>query len=144
LALILSAPASLREAWGRGGFYLFSRDFVEDIPRRLRGPGRFRFVIQPLFALILGIRYGREDARTGRPPFLSALFFRSGERRELLKSGFLAIVNLVLMGILLDSVFQWIILGTSYPGAALVVGPLLITIPYAAARALANRGSRPP
>ena len=43
------------------------------------------------------------------------------------------------MGILLDAVAQWLILGASYPGAALVVGPVLITIPYALARALANR-----
>ena len=48
------------------------------------------------------------------------------------------------MGILLDSLFQWVLLGISYPGAALVVGPVLITIPYAAARALAGAvgGSR--
>ena len=38
------------------------------------------------------------------------------------------------MGILLDAIAQWLILGASYPGAALVVGPMLITIPYALAR----------
>ena len=43
------------------------------------------------------------------------------------------------MGILLDSVCQWLILGASYPGAALVVGPVLIALPYAVARALGNR-----
>jgi hypothetical protein len=52
------------------------------------------------------------------------------------------VVNLLLMGVLLDSVFQWLILGASYPGAALVVGPVLITTPYAVARALANRAAR--
>jgi len=43
------------------------------------------------------------------------------------------------MGILVDSVCQWLILGASYPGAALVIGPVLIGGPYAVARALANR-----
>ncbi len=43
------------------------------------------------------------------------------------------------MAVLLDSVCQWLILGASYPGAALVVGPVLIAGPYAVARALANR-----
>jgi hypothetical protein len=33
------------------------------------------------------------------------------------------VVNLLLMGILLDSIFQWLILGVSHPGAALIVGP---------------------
>jgi hypothetical protein len=46
------------------------------------------------------------------------------------------------MGILLDSAFQWMILGLSYPGPALVVGPVLITTPYAIARVLANRATR--
>ena len=53
---------------------------------------------------------------------------------------------LLLMGILLDSVFQWVLLGASYPGAALVVGPVLITVPYAAARGFAGAlpGRTPP
>ena len=42
---------------------------------------------------------------------------------ELVRSGFETVVNLLLMGILLDAVFQWVILGVSHPGAALVVGP---------------------
>jgi hypothetical protein len=46
------------------------------------------------------------------------------------------------MGILLDSLFQWMIFGTSYPGAALVVGPIFIGAPYSLFRALANRLAR--
>jgi hypothetical protein len=52
------------------------------------------------------------------------------------------VVNLLLMGILLDAVFQWVILGVSHPGAALVVGPVLIVAPYSLARALSNRLAR--
>ena len=63
-------------------------------------------------------------------------------RGALAREGFRTIANLLLMGILLDSVFQWMILGQSYPGAALVVGPVLITTPYAIARALTNRAAR--
>jgi len=53
LLLLLSIPGSLRDTFSRGGIYLFSQEFIEDIPRRLTGPGRFRFVIQPLIAVIL-------------------------------------------------------------------------------------------
>ena len=63
-------------------------------------------------------------------------------RRELARDGLSTVANLLLMGILLDSVFQWMILGASYPGPALIVGPVLITMPYAIARALANRATR--
>ena len=139
LVLILSVPGSLREAFERGGFYLFSWQFFEDIPKRLTGPGRFRFVLQPAIATLLGIRDGRLDARAGRPPYLYNLLFYQGQRRDLLWSGFNSVVNLVLMGILLDAIAQWLILGASYPGAALLIGPTLIALPYVLARALANR-----
>ena len=136
--LVASLPASLREAWRRGGLYLFSHDFFADLPARLAGPGRLRFFVQPLIASLLGIRAGRADRAAGRPPFLFGLFFR-GERTERLRSGYQDVVNLVLVGILLDSLFQWTLLGTSYPGAALVVGPILVSVPYVLARALSNR-----
>jgi hypothetical protein len=139
LVLALSMPGSLRDAFDRGGFYLFSRAFLEDIPKRLTGPGRFRFVLQPVTAIILGIRSGLVDARAGRPPYLYGVLMHRHLRRELMRSGFETVVNLLLMGILMDSVCQWLILGASYPGAALVVGPVLIAGPYAAARALSNR-----
>jgi hypothetical protein len=142
LVLALSAPASLREAYDRGGLYLFSRAFIQDLPKRLTGPGRFRFVLQPLVATFLGIRNGLADARGGRPPYLWGVLFHRDLRSELLRTGFRTVANLVLMGILVDSVCQSFILGTSYPGAALVVGPVLIAGPYGVARALSNRLAR--
>ncbi len=142
LVFALSLPGSLRDAFDRGGIYLFSRAFLEDLPKRLTGPGRFRFVLQPAIAILLGIRGGMVDARAGRPPFLQGVLLHRGLRRELMKSGFESVGNLLLMGILLDAVCQWLILGASYPGAALVVGPCLIAGPYSLARALSNRLAR--
>lgn len=46
------------------------------------------------------------------------------------------------MGILLDVLCQWLILGVSHPGATLVVGPVLIAVSYSMVRALANRVTR--
>jgi hypothetical protein len=139
LVLALSVPGSLRDAWARGGFYIFSREFLEDLPKRLSGPGRFRFLLQPMMAILLGVAAGRSDATAGRPPYLWGLVFGGQGRGRLLRSALADVVNLLLVGILLDSVCQWLILGASYPGAALLVGPVLIAVPYAAARALANR-----
>jgi hypothetical protein len=142
LVLALSVPGSLRDAFDRGGIYLFSRAFFEDIPKRLAGPGRFRFILQPSMAILLGILSGLADRRAGRPPYLYGVLFHRDLRRELMRSGFETVTKLLLMGILMDSVFQWVILGASYPGAALVVGPLLIVFPYTLARALSNRLAR--
>jgi len=140
--LVATVPGALRDAWDRGGLYLFSWAFLEDLPRRLTGPGRLRFVIQPLVAILLGTRAGRADGRAARPPFILAVFAHAQQRRELLVEAGRALVNLVLVGILLDMVSQWLMLGVAHPGAALVVGPVLISLPYALARALSNRVAR--
>jgi hypothetical protein len=143
LVLAFSVPGSLRAALERGNFYVFSSEFIVDLPKRLFGPGRFRFLLQPAVATVLGILAGRADARAGRPPYLWALALGSDRpRRELAREALGHVANLLLMGILVDSVCQWLILGASYPGAALVVGPVLIAGPYGLARALANRLAR--
>ena len=69
------------------------------------------------------------------------LLLGSEDRGRLARSAFRDLANVLLVGILLDSVCQWLILGASYFGAALVVGPVLIAVPYAVARALANRAA---
>ena len=142
VVFVLTSPAVLRETLERGEIYVFTRRFLEDIPKRLAGPGRFRFILQPSLAIFLGGRDGIADARAGRRPYLFALLTGTGDRRELARSALAAIANLLLMGILLDAAFQWVILGACYPGAALVVGPVLIAAPYSLARALANRAAR--
>jgi hypothetical protein len=142
LALAFSIPGSLRAALERGNFYVFSREFLVDLPKRLFGPGRFRFVLQPTVAIVLGILAGRADARAGRVPYLYGLLLGGEDRAHLVRSALGHVANLLLMGILVDSVCQWLILGASYPGAALVVGPILIAAPYSVARALANRLTR--
>jgi hypothetical protein len=142
LVFVLSMPGSLRDIFDRGGLYIFSQAFLDDIPKRLTGPGRFRFVLQPLIAIALGVLGGLADVRAGRPPYLQALIFHRDQRRELAKQGLETVLNLLLMGILLDAIFQWVILGSSHPGAALVVGPVLILMPYGLVRALSNRLAR--
>jgi hypothetical protein len=139
---VAAAPGALRDAWERGGIYLFSWEFFEDLPRRLTGPGRLRFVFPPLVAMLLGARAGHDDARAGRPPYVLSLVAHPQHRRQMLAETARALANIVLFGILLDAVSQWLILGVAHPGAALVVGPVLIGFPYALARAISNRVAR--
>jgi hypothetical protein len=140
--LVAAAPGALRDALERGEVYLFSHAFFEDLPRRLTGPGRLRFVFQPVVAILLGARAGTADARAGRPPYLLAVAAHGRHRREMLGETVAHLANIVLIGILLDAVSQWLILGVAHPFAALVVGPVLIALPYALTRALANRVAR--
>ncbi len=139
LILLAALPAAVYDTIETGRVYLFSRQFIDELPQRLTGPGRFRFVLQPLVAIVLGWRSGLIDARAGRAPYLYGLLMAGDNRMELLRSGTADIRNLAAMGIVLDAVAQLLIYRQVHPGAALVVGPILVSIPYAVARALTNR-----
>ena len=89
-----------------------------------------------MLAILLGVRGGLADAKAGKPPYLFGLLFAAGRRRELLRSGGAAIRTLLAMGIILDVVFQLVLYRAVHPGAALLVGPILVCFPYALSRAL--------
>lgn len=139
LVLLAALPSAVRDTFETGRVYLFSAQFLEELPQRFSGPGRLRFILQPLIAILLGWRGGLRDVQEGRPPYLYALVLGGANRQELLRSGMLAVRNLVAAGIVLDSVAQWLIYRQVHPGAALLIGPVLICLPYAVSRALTNR-----
>ena len=139
LVIAATIPFAIADTIETGRVYLFSRQFLEELPQRFTGPGRLRFILQPVLAILLGMHGGLADARAGNPPYLFGLLFHAGRRRELLRSGVAAISTLLAMGIILDVVFQWVLYKEVHPGAALVVGPILICVPYSVSRALTNR-----
>jgi hypothetical protein len=142
LVIVVALPFAIVDTFETGRVYVFSRQFIEELPQRFTGPGRLRFILQPMVAIVLGIRGGLRDAKAGNPPFLFGLLFSAGHRRELLRSGVAAIRNLLAFGIILDLVFQVVLYRSVHPGAALVVGPILICFPYALSRALTTRVAR--
>ena len=140
IAVLLTAlPSAIWRIIQTGNPYLFTHDFFVDLFARLSGPGRMRFVLQPTVAIILGARDGVKDARAGRPLFIRAVFFDSAHRTKLLQNMFASIRDLVAIAILVDVVSQYLIFREIHPGAALLLGPVLITIPYALSRVFTNR-----
>jgi hypothetical protein len=139
LVIAAALPFAIMDTLETGRVYLFSIQFLEELPQRFTGPGRLRFILQPVIAILLGMRGGLADARAGNPPYLYGLLFHAGRRRELMQSGVAAISTLLAMGIILDVVFQFVLYRAVHPGAALVVGPILICVPYSVSRALTNR-----
>lgn len=142
LVLLAALPSAVVDTFETGRIYLFSRQFVEELPQRFTGPGRLRFILQPAVAVFLGIRGGRLDARMGRAPYLYGLLTGADDRKALLRSGLIAVRDLVSMSIVFDVVAQFLIYGRVYPGAAVVLGPVLICLPYSVARALTVRAMR--
>jgi hypothetical protein len=97
VVLAIALPFAIVDTFEKGRVYLFSRQFLEELPQRFTGPGRFRFILQPVIAIFLGIRGGLADAKTGNPPYLFGLVFDAGRRREFLRSGAAAISTLLAM-----------------------------------------------
>jgi hypothetical protein len=119
--------------------------FGDSIWRDLTGHGlfggsfQFRLILQPLAAIILGARVGIRDAKEGRLPFFQALVHEKGERGNLLGKAVRDAVIPLAIGFVIDSILQHMINGRVRPLAALVVGGLLVFLPFLIVRALANR-----
>lgn len=139
IVIVAMIPFAIMDTVEAGRVYLFSREFLDELPRRFTGSGNFRFILQPLVAIILGVCGGLADVKAGNPPYLLGLILHAGRRKELLRSGLAAVSNLLAVGIILDVVFQYVLYKAVHPGAALVVGPILICTPYALSRALTAR-----
>jgi len=139
LVIIAAIPFAIVDTIEKGRVYLFSSQFLEELPQRFARSGRLRFILQPLLAILLGVRGGIADTKAGNPPYLFGLLFTSGQRRNLLRSAGEAIGILLAMGIILDVVFQLVLYREVHPGAALLIGPILICTPYALTNRLVRR-----
>lgn len=112
---------------------------METLDAMLGGPGRLRFIVQPLVAILLGIRDGRLDARAGLPPYIIVVLFVPELRRENLKSALQAVAKTLVAAIVIDMILQYLIFQSVRLWLAVVVGAALIALPYSAARGLTNR-----
>lgn len=104
-----------------------------DMLDRPGGPMTFRFILQPAMAIIASARDGVHDARLGRRPYIWALIHgvrdpqgRSGRLWE----GIIATGRVLILGVVMDIIYQWKVLGTLYPGQAAVIAMLLAFVPY--------------
>lgn len=121
---------------------LFPLSFTEGLDARMSGPGKFRFILQPVMSIGLGIRDGIADAKQGHPPYFIRILFKSEDKLTALKSGLKKAAVPLSLGVVLDFVFQWLIFHFIYVIPALLAGTLLVALPYALARGLSNRVAR--
>jgi hypothetical protein len=113
--------------------------FWDDLVDRPTGPMRFRFLLQPVMATIAAIRDGREDARLGRSPYLITVLRNPQKRIGRLNEGLNATARIIILGLVMDVIYQSLVLKTFYPNEALVVALLLAFLPYLIIRGLALR-----
>jgi hypothetical protein len=69
LILLAALPSAGRDIFETGRVHLSSRQFLEELSQRFTGAGRFRLVLQPLIAILLGWRGRLNDARARRQAY---------------------------------------------------------------------------
>jgi len=122
-----------------------SPGFFESIARDLSGPGmfggkfQFRLIVQPIIAIVLGLRFGVRDAKAGKPPFFQALAHAKGGRGTTIKGAVRAALIPLAVAVLIDSILQYLINHRIRPLAAMIVGGILVFVPFLIVRALTNR-----
>ena len=117
---------TLRQAW-------------EDLFGRVDGPMSFRLIIQPVVATFLAIRAGWTDAREGRPIFFWTLAREPAQTRVMLRNLWRIAGKVFLVALVLDALYQIIVLHWIYPVQALIVATLLALLPCMVVRAVGNR-----
>ncbi len=113
-----------------------------DLVERPSGPMAFRFVLQPSMAAIAAIRTGIKDARTGRSPYFWSILREPQERAARLREALNATAQIMLLGLAMDMIYQFIVLKTLYPVEALIIALLLAFVPYLLIRGPAARIAR--
>ncbi len=109
---------------------------------RPSGPMTFRFILQPIMATIAALLDGVKDARTGRSPFLWTILTNPAKRGSRLHEGLIATARVILLGLCMDLIYQFIVFDTFHPAEAVIVAGLLAFLPYLLLRGPISRVAR--
>ncbi|MGC1452323.1 MAG: hypothetical protein WA830_20020 [Candidatus Sulfotelmatobacter sp.] len=121
------------DMWTRVGSQLIAR---------VSGPMKFRLVLQPCMAAFFAVRAGLADARAGKPPYLWGLLSDPGQRGDMLKDGWKSVGRVFILALVLDAVYQIIVMRFVYLGEMIIVAFVLAIVPYLIVRGLVTRLAR--
>jgi hypothetical protein len=138
LALAMIAAGIITRGVGLAEF----QRIWDNLLARPGGSLGFRFLLQPTMSIIFAVRDGIKDARKDRSPYLWTVLSDHNERRTRLREGVVATGKIILLGILIDGLYQAIEFNTFFPVEALKVALLLAFIPYLLIRGPVTRIAR--
>jgi len=75
-------------------------------------------------------RDGVKDARTGRSPYLWTMLTNRAAVGGSLQEGLIATARILLLGLVMDVIYQAIVFDTFHPGEAAIISILLAFVPY--------------
>jgi len=114
----------------------------QNLLERPSGPMTFRFVLQPIMATIAALVDGVRDARTERDPYFWTILTNPAERGSRLNEGLIATARVILLGLCMDLIYQFIVFDTFHPAEAVIIAGLLAFVPYLLLRGPITRVAR--
>ncbi len=106
---------------------------------RAGGPMTFRFILQPIMASIAALHDGIADARTGRSHYLWTVLTDPAKRLGRLREGARATSRILLLGLTMDTIYQYIVFDTFHPAEAVIITLLFAFAPYLLLRGPVSR-----
>jgi hypothetical protein len=94
------------------------------------GPLAFRLILQPLMVTILAILDGLKDAREGRSLYTWTILTDPAHRASYLREGLKRVGRVIVFALVMDAIYQFIVLRRFYPGEALVTVFVVAVFPY--------------
>ena len=115
---------------------------IDDLVGRVSGPMKFRLILQPAMAAFFAIRSGLKDAKDKKPPYFWALFTDPAHRQDMLRNGWKSVGRVIILGLIMDAIYQFIVFRWFYPVEALLVAAILALVPYLLIRGPVSRIAR--
>lgn len=124
------------------GFVNDAVRFYSDLIGRAEGPMTFRFVLQPTMALLMAVRDGFKDAKAGRAPYFWTIVNEPEHRAASLREGRKATARILVLGLVMEVIYQYRVFGTFHVLEAVNFIFLLCFLPYLIMRGPINRLAR--
>lgn len=106
---------------------------------RISGPLGFRFILQPIAAIMLGIRDGKIDDELNEKPYILDLFVNPKNRKRQIDKAMKTLLKPIIISILMNITAQFLLFKTVNLLGAVIIGTSIIGIPYSLARGISNR-----
>src|SRR5260370_39573085 len=90
----------------------------------------------------LAVRLGLADAWAGKPPYFWGLLSDRGQREAMIKDGWKSVGRVFILALVLDAVYQLIVLHAVYFGEMIIAACVLAIVPYLILRVLLTRLAR--
>jgi hypothetical protein len=104
--------------------------FWDQLIAQPSGPLAFRFILQPVMVTILAILDGLKDAREGRSLYTWTILTDPAHRASYLRDGLKRVGRVIVFALVMDAIYQFIVLRRFYVGEAIVTVFVVAVFPY--------------